>query len=289
MSCFYLQDILYNYNNSEKRISSVFWGRKSGKFLKLRESAEWYWFTRVYPVLSRVLAILSGVFSFLIVLGEVTLFIDIPVSPFPLFFQKQHTAFLTKSFCLLLLLYILYSGYIALFKLKLKGLYGMYSHNQTDSINLLWCSLIMTRVAPALCYNFLLFIQVDGTQFSKVMGVIDLVPLLGQDFAEYFPLLLIFFCLLNYYQAYSKVMKCLGVPQFSFSEEMDEGMVEEGKALVERERKTREKGTHSFEEVKVSKEDIVIAQGSRYYRLRNTYSEITTQLQKPLNATRNLV
>lgn len=50
-----------------------------------------------------------------------------------------------------------------------------------------------TRLAPALAYNFLTLVEragVDATQFARVMGLQDIVPLLGRRVAFAVPVVL---------------------------------------------------------------------------------------------------
>jgi len=246
---------------------------------------EWFWFTRARGFLSRILGLLLGCMSILIVLGEVTLFVSSPIGVVPLLFEEEHGAVSTQVLCLVPLLYILYSTYIALFRLRLKGKYGMYSHNNTDAANLVWCSLIMARLTPPLVYNFLLLIKVDNTRFSKVMGVIDIVPILGQDFAVFFPLILVLFCLVHIFNLQGKLMNCLGFPQFVFSENYNDERVSEGRDLIQKERSGTERSAvsqaysvHEPARNPVQEHSFNPSTQSRYQRIRQAYS----QYKKPL-------
>ena len=108
----------------------------------------------------------------------------------------------------------------------------------------------MARLIPALSYNFILLIKVKDTQFSKVMKVLDLVPYLGVGFTEFFPLLLIIFCLLNTFNIHAKIMNGIGLGQFTFSEILDIQRLAEGisliaQARIDKERNAREINNHS--------------------------------------------
>lgn len=194
------------------------------------------------------------------VLGESTLFIDATVSLFPFIFQYRYGEVETQLICLVPLLYIVFSTYIPLFQLKLKGGYGLYKNNHTDPANLIWSACFMARLIPALSFNFILLLKVKDTQFSKVMKVIDLVPYIGIGFAEFFPLLLIVFCLLNAFDIHTRLMFAIGLGQFTFSEVLETQRIVEGQTLIaqarlEREKNVREANNYSVKIIgKVSDE-----------------------------------
>jgi len=230
-AAFALEDILNCKYSPEKRIFSPLWTR-SGCSSRAGEVLEWAWLTRVKPCLSRLLAIVCVVCSGLVVLGEATLFLDKPIGLVPLLFRFDLGNFQTQLLCAIPLLYILFCADYALFKLKLAGFYGLYGHNQTDPSNLAWNAYFLARISAPLCYNFLLFIKVRGTMFCAVMGVIDLVPVLGESFTHFFPLALVGLCAMNLFNLYSKLMSLVGLSQFKFVNIFDPDKVSEGANLL---------------------------------------------------------
>ena len=50
------------------------------------------------------------------------------------------------------------------------------------------------------------------------MGVIDIVPILGNHFALFFPLALILMCMLNYFNIYGRFMTYIGLNRLSFQD-----------------------------------------------------------------------
>lgn len=123
---------------------------------------------------------------------------------------------------------------LAFFSLKLNGWFGLYSPNQTDPSNLVWSAFFIARLTAPLSYNFLMFLKIPNSQFSAVMGVIDYVPILGSEFTLFFPLTLLFFCALNYFQVYGRFMKMLGLSNFSVADKLNYEKISEGKILVQR-------------------------------------------------------
>lgn len=236
MKVFRHEDIVLNRDNPGYKIVSYLWKSPQGRLQRKREVLEWVWYTRMRPVLYRICALISAVCSLFVVLGEITLFISTPVGVFPLMFEKDHGNFGTQVICSIPLLYILASAYYSLFSLRMPGFYGIYGQNQTDPSNLLWCAAFLCKLTSPLSFNFLLFIKVSGTAFSQVMGIIDFVPVLGESFSEYFPLILLVFCALNLFQIYSRLLNWLGISRFRFSTSFKDDKIQEGKILLQKAR-----------------------------------------------------
>ncbi|CAG9331206.1 LMBRD2_4 [Blepharisma stoltei] len=236
-----LEDIAQSYNSTQRKIISAILPQRTGKCVRTQELIGWIWLTRVKPIFCRLLGILFGIMSILIVLGESTLFIQNPIGLFPLLIQKAQGAYSIQILVLIPLLYIILCSYYALFNLRLSGSYGLYPNNHTDPSNLVWSACILARLTTPLAYNFFLFIKEKNCEFFKVMKVIDLVPVLGNDFAIWFPLLLIVFCITNYFNIYGKIMGTLGLTQFSFDEKYSEDRMLEGKLSIQKSRSEKER------------------------------------------------
>ena len=205
-----------------------------GAPLTKSEVLKWIWWTKLQPTITRFLALLCTIISLLVVLGEVTLFRPEPIGVLPMLFKESYGEFGTQMLCALPLIYISICTYYGLFKLKLTGFYGLYSHNLTDPVHLLKSACMFCRLVNPLCLNFVYFLKVKGCQLTAVMGAIDLVPLLGKDFSMYFPGLLVLLCALNIGNCYSRFMEYLGIPQFKFSDAEDSLHTQEGEALIRR-------------------------------------------------------
>lgn len=241
-----LEDVIAASNSPFKCIVYSFKDPKAGKCARNLEVIEWFWLTKLRPFLYRVLAIVFSIMSILIILGEITLFLDFPIGLFPLMFKTDNGITLTQVLCALPLSYIILCTYFGLFNLKLSGWYGLYPNNHTDSSSLVWSSLILARLSAPLCYNFLLFLKIKKTVYSEVMGLIDLLPFVGTQFTSFFPLLLIVFCFLNAFKIYGKVMSTLGMSQLSFEDSHSHTKVNEGKALVQRAKSERQRNFDAY-------------------------------------------
>lgn len=243
-----LEDIVNSHNSTQRKVISSQIRQRNGKFVRTREIVEWLWLTRIKPMICRIIGILFMFMSILIVLGECTLFTAQPIGLFPLMVQDSHGVYYTQLYCLIPLLYIILCSYFALFNLKLSGSYGLYSHNHTDPSNLVWSAFFLARLTAPLAYNFFTFLKIKNTVFNEVMGIIDIVPVLGQDFAIFFPLLLIIFCLMNYFNVNGRVMSAFGLTQLSINDEYVLDKMMEGQLAIQKIRvvKERESGLTSF-------------------------------------------
>lgn len=229
----FLENVLAAYDSKPRTIEGLT-ERKylGGVIVKL----QWTWYTRLGPLCSRLASVVCVVMGVLVVLGEVSLFIDYSLSPFPLLVKEDHGETLTQLYSMVPLVYIMLATKFGLFRLKLSGWYGLYPHNQTDPGNLIWSAYFVARLTAPLAYNFILLIDLKGTQFSKFMDIIEIIPVMGKGFAIFFPLSLVLFCAMNLFNVYGRFMRFLGLGSFSFADTLNYEKIAEGKALVQKTR-----------------------------------------------------
>ena len=131
-----------------------------------------------------VVSVFAAVFSMIVILSEVTLFLQVDLSVFgnliklcqgfvetevPYEFNLISISFYLKQiFTLIPLLYISFAVFVGLFNLKLSGFFGLYKHHQTDGPSLMFSSLNFSRVSAPLCFNFLQIIKIKSTTFNTV-------------------------------------------------------------------------------------------------------------------------
>lgn len=241
-----LEDIISASESPFKRIVFSFKEPRTGMLARKLEVVEWFWLTSMKPILFRVLGVIFSILSILVILGECTLFLEEPIGVFPLLFKKAYGITLTQLYCVIPLSYIIICTYFGLFNLKLSGWYGLYGNNHTDSSNLVWSAFFIARLTAPLCLNFLLFLKVRNTVYTEYMQTIDVVPFVGSKFATFFPLLLLLFAGLNFFQVYGRVMSALGLGSLSFSGKISGDKVSDGKAIVTRNRANRERSIGNY-------------------------------------------
>ncbi|KAF4671376.1 mitogen-activated protein kinase kinase [Perkinsus olseni] len=144
------------------------------------------------------------------------------------------------------LLYVAGCCYWSLFRVKVAGTYGLYTHHHTDSASLLWCASMVTRLSFPVAYNYLKLLRIPDskTSFGRMFGTpISAAPIIGEDFVSYFPLLILVFSLLQLTNMYHRLVRALGLSStFEFEGSglrADAATVEEGRKLLHRERLRR--------------------------------------------------
>ena len=206
----------------------------------------------------KVLSILGGIMSALVILGQSTIFIDVWwLSILAVLFRAgiwNNTAvletpegsFFSQALLTLPLLWVYYCCYWSLTRIKLAKFYGLYRDHQTDTVSLMWCGGMLIRIAFPLVYNYLFVLRIPdhpATVFEEMQGWMDIVPLLGDSFVKYFPLFILVVALLTLSNTYSKIMGCLGLGSLQFESTEDtmarSKLIEEGRALIQRERQAR--------------------------------------------------
>ncbi|PIC44314.1 hypothetical protein B9Z55_004723 [Caenorhabditis nigoni] len=74
------------------------------------------------------------------------------------------------------------------------------------------------------------------TQFTKLMGHLDVIPILAKEINIYLPICIILLCATHYYRDGAYVLHNIGFDQFVESDEMTNDMITSGRSLVQIER-----------------------------------------------------
>lgn len=129
----------------------------------------------------------------------------------------------------------------------------------TDAYSLFLNALLCCRFTVPLCYNFLTVLhetvsavallyppipanQLPTTSFSKVEQSMQVVPILGNNFNAFFPVVLLLFVFGTSFQVWTRVLSAFGLKQFGFENEEDDLQYERlGRELLERERQRRQR------------------------------------------------
>ena len=128
--------------------------------------------------------------------------------------------------------------------------YYLASNHQSDEYTLLFSGALLCRLTPPLCLNFLSLIHMDShviqaqvmeTAYTRVMGHMDVVSIVSDYFNIYFPILLLGLTTATYFSLGSRLLSTLGFQQFLDQEELTGELVEEGKELVKREKRRRDR------------------------------------------------
>lgn len=212
---------------------------------------EWYWRCVVRGKLLQLAAICCALLSVMVVWSEVTFFSTTPtVSLFAVFVNaakvdRNYTAIEVMS--LFIILYVGVCAYYAIVNVRVFNFYYLASNHQTDQHSLIFSGMLICRLTPPLCLNFLSLIHMDshviGDQFyeaayTKVMGHMDVLSILSDGFNIYWPMCVLAFCLATWFSLGSRLLNFAGFQQYSGRQQQQQDevtveLVDEGRQLVQ--------------------------------------------------------
>jgi len=79
---FFLEDILKSKETKDKIIISIFWIQREGIFGKFIDKSLWFWHVKIKNKFNIVIAIFLSIISFLIFLGEISIFTKFEINLF---------------------------------------------------------------------------------------------------------------------------------------------------------------------------------------------------------------
>jgi hypothetical protein len=139
----------------------------------------------------------------------------IPFSIFGYLIEKANNIYITNLIVLIPMIFLFLTTLYGLFNLKLFRNYHIYiSKNQkTDGYSILFLSGFICKIGFPLCLNFLQIakININKTSLESFLGVMDLFPVFGNNFAIFYPSLLVIFIIFNMFEIFGKLGQILGL------------------------------------------------------------------------------
>lgn len=127
---------------------------------------EWFWVCRFRGWLLRGMSVIAGVVSAAIVWSELTFFYQQPtLSIFAILVNiaKSNYDYITiELISSLTMAYIALCAYSTLFAVRVLNLYYLAPHHQTDQYSLIFSGMMLCRLTPPMCLNFLSLIHMDS-------------------------------------------------------------------------------------------------------------------------------
>ncbi|XP_066993636.1 LMBR1 domain-containing protein 2 homolog isoform X2 [Anabrus simplex] len=244
---------------------------------------EWYCKCILHSYLLKLAAIASGLLSAAVVWSEVTFFNKKPVlSLFAQFINLAKADYDYLSIEMVstaIIAYLCYCAYSTVLKIRVLNLYYLAPHHQTDEYSLIFSGMMLCRLTPPMCLNFLGLVHMDShiikqqmkeTFYTQVMGHMDVISIISDGFNVYFPMAMLAFCLATYFSVGSRLLSVLGFQQFLGDDEVTADLVEEGRELIKREKRRRQRA-----------EDSVTRRREFQERFGGTTSRYRTPRQKP--------
>ncbi|KNC80441.1 hypothetical protein SARC_07201, partial [Sphaeroforma arctica JP610] len=122
--------------------------------------------------------------------------------------------------------------YNTLFRIRLFNYFHLTPNHHSDGTSLLFSALCVSRLTPALIFNFLSINQLDGnsnslvseeTAFTQIMGHMDIVPFIANGFMIFFPVVVVLFALAAFFRVFNR---------FFYDEDLTTDLIEEGLSVV---------------------------------------------------------
>ncbi|XP_059476007.1 LMBR1 domain-containing protein 2 homolog isoform X2 [Neocloeon triangulifer] len=214
---------------------------------------DWYWRGKEYFL--KAAAVCAGTLSAAIIWSEVTFFVKDPVlSIFARIVnlaKSNYDYFTIELISTLVIAYLCYCAYSTVFKVRVLNFYYLAGHHGTDEYSLIFSGMMLCRLTPPMCLNFLGLIHMDShviktrileTHYTQVMGHMDVIGIVSDGFNIYFPTVLLLLCAATYFSLGSRLLSALGFHQFIGGEdEMTADLIDEGRDLVKREKRRRQR------------------------------------------------
>ncbi|XP_029296619.1 G-protein coupled receptor-associated protein LMBRD2a [Cottoperca gobio] len=217
-------------------------------------AVEWYWECVFRQGFYRLLAVLLCLLSAAVVWSECTFFSTRPVlSLFAVFVQmaeKQHNYICIEMVCFVSILFLCVCVYSTVFRIRVFNYYYLVPHHQTDAYSLQFSGMLFCRLTPPLCLNFLGLIHMDSaishqdriqTSYTSIMGSMHVLYFISDGFYIYYPMLVLLLCFATFYSLGSRCLNLFGFHQYITDDHLTSDLVDEGRELIRRERRKRQK------------------------------------------------
>lgn len=254
---FHLEDVAKSQNSSRRYFTHSFPSeRRLGWIQRLicTPTVEWYWECVVRQSFYRILAVVLCVLSAAVVWSECTFFSLNPVlSLFAVFVhmaEKQQNYVCIETVCFGSILFLCVCVYSTVFRIRVFNYYYLVPRHQTDAYSLQFSGMLLCRLTPPLCLNFLGLIHMDPaishqdriqTSYISIMGSMRVLSIISDGFYIYYPMLVLLLCLGTFYRLGSRCLNLLGCPQYISDDDLTSDLVDDGRELIRRERRNRVK------------------------------------------------
>ncbi|XP_032777821.2 LMBR1 domain-containing protein 2 homolog [Daphnia magna] len=257
---FDLEDVHRNIGSHEHYFKPSFEPVRSTWLARIRSpTLEWYWKCLLRRYVCQGLAMVLALLSVLVVWSELTFFNASPVlSIFAIFVNlaKEYYDYLSiELVSIATIAYMCVCAYSTVLKIRVLNLYYLAPHHQTDEYSLIFSGMLLCRLTPPMCLNFLGLIHMDShiikarlmeTYYTQIMGHMDVLPIISDGFNIYFPMAILGLCLATYFSLGARFLTFIGFQQFVDDEDdITADLAEEGRELIKREKRKRQRAEDS--------------------------------------------
>ncbi|XP_041957635.1 G-protein coupled receptor-associated protein LMBRD2a [Alosa sapidissima] len=297
---FHLEDVAKNETSAAHQFVHSFPSSEPPGWLSrvlYTPTIEWYWECLLRRWFYRALAVLLMLVSVAVVWSECTFFSPRPVlSLFAIFIQlaeKEYNYFYIEMACFFTIFYLCYCVYSTVFRIRVFNYYYLAPHHQTDAYSLQFSGMLFCRLTPPLCLNFLGLIHMDSTisgqqreqtAYTTIMGSMKVLSFIAKGFYIYYPMLILLLCIATYYSLGTRCLNMLGFQQFMGESNMTTDLVDEGRELIKRERRKRQRTEDGENRRREWRERYGDPREKYASRNRNTYSELKENNESVMNS-----
>lgn len=291
---FLVEDVLKNESNSNMRFLASDGNKQSFIFQKINNPLiEWMYRCKIKKYLLKTVSILMTILTFMVIWSEMTFFNKKPVlSLFAIFLntsRETYNYFSIEIVGLMVIAYLCFCAYYTLFKMRVFNYYYLAPNHQTNEYSLIFSGMLLCRLTSPLCYNFLGLVHLDShitkdtniieTQFTSIMGHMDVISVISDGFNIYFPMLIFLLCLATFFNLGQHTLHFFGFEQFIGDTDLTIELIDDGKNLVGRERRRIEIQNDRSNQAEMNTRHQEVAE-----RLKNNYSSQATDHRKTFRA-----
>ena len=232
----YIVNSKYSKIGNEK-FEKIMYNKNDESFIVLNNISSfklWYYF-KVRKILIFILTIILFIFGGIIFISEISISLPWNLSFFSLLISSVTNVLILHVVLFIQIIYLLGMSMYTLLSLKISGYYGMYPNNQTDSISLLFFSENINRIIFPLCLNVIMMANKGDDKTKTILESIFGINMQNKVFViynNYSPLILILCLLINGFNVFLKLGKCIGIDNFYIESEKRDNDIEEGYNLL---------------------------------------------------------
>ncbi|MFH4979258.1 hypothetical protein AB6A40_005967 [Gnathostoma spinigerum] len=247
-----IRHALYLENVQQAEITQQFCRVEKGvRWSQSFNKLQYCWHVILKRPLCKVLGWISVFLTLIVMWSECTFFIIHPqlsIAAILVHAASRGYHYIYIEACTtLIIFYLCVCAYYTVFRLKIYRYYHLDAHHMTNENSLLFSAILLCRLTPPICLNVLGMIHMDShitsdakfgveTQFTMLMGHLDIIPILAEGINIYLPIFIVILCLGTWLRIGTRFLHSLGIEQFFVKDEMTAELIQGGKALVSLER-----------------------------------------------------
>ena len=228
----YLTNTKYNKIGNEK-IEQIGQNKSDESFITLDDISSfkvWY-YLKIRKFFIFIITVILFLFGGIIFISEITIPFSYNLSLFGFLINSVTNVMILHIVLFVQIIYLLSMSLYTLFKLKISGYFGMYSHRQTDAVSLIFFSNNICRIVFPLCLNIIMMSNHGENENKTILEKtfsINVQNKVFNTFNNFSPIILILCVLINGFNVFTKLGKCFGLDNFYIESEKRDNDIEEG-------------------------------------------------------------